>query len=112
MRDVASLSYNTPLGKAGRLPDRVGPTLDQTAIPGIAAIHYVPTIGTSGTTEASAANIAAKNIYAYVRYANSGARNYEAVDLMMYLMACDSAYMLYAHMCGIYSALLRANGAN
>lgn len=76
------------------------------------AIRYIPTIGTSSSAEASAANIAAKNIYSYVRYANSGARNYEANDLMMYLLAMDSAYTFYAYLCGIYSAAKNANGAN
>lgn len=49
-------------------------------------------IGSTREGEFSAINIAAKNTFAVVRYENSGATNYEAVDMMMYLIAVIDAY--------------------
>lgn len=80
--------------------------------PGIAILNFIPGIGHSvdGT---SAANMAASNIYSYVRFANSGAKNYDAPDLMQYLLAADSAYMMYEFvkrligLVNVYSAMNR-----
>lgn len=100
LRDAASYSYNSPLGKAipwdsiynvnsgnldGYPPD---------SIPGIDVLSFVPTIGVS-VSSASPANLAAQNIYTYVRYMNSGSKNYDQADLMIYLLAMDSIYMVW-----------------
>lgn len=64
--DVANISYNLPLGTGSRLPARDKNQMDQvekTAIPGIMVLNFVSSIGSSGTTESTAVNIAAKNIY-------------------------------------------------
>lgn len=96
-----------------RFPSRVADQgRDTFVVPGIMTFMYAPSIGVAFSTDSAAINVAAKNIYAYVRFANSGARNYDAPNLMTYLLALDSAYQIYA--CGVrlYAALIQANASN
>lgn len=65
-----------------------------TSIPGFMFIHWNPTIGVS-TDGNSPVNVTARNIYSFVRHANSGAANYDSTDLMIYLLAMDSIYSCY-----------------
>lgn len=62
----------------------------KTYIPSIMAIDYFPSFGTS-TSKVSGINMAATQLYTWYRQANSGARNYEAPDLMMYCLAMEDA---------------------
>lgn len=63
------------------------------AVPGVLALNIVPSIGTYDDSNAtSAVNLAAKNIYSYVRHANSGSNNYDAPDLMMTILAADQVF--------------------
>lgn len=102
VKDVANISFNTPIGKP--LGDEItiarttGENTTEPAriVPGVMVLRYFITPGMTDGTVSDAVNIAARNIYSYVRYANSGASNYEPVDLMMYLLAMDSLYTLYA----------------
>lgn len=104
LRDSASFSFNNPLGNSVTLfPSNV--TVDtKYAIPGVMSLYLQPGPGVSqnGT---SPVNIAARNIYSYVRHANSGHTNYESADLMMYLLAMDSAYSMLAFMYRAYGIL-------
>lgn len=109
VKDVASVSYGQPLGSLVRSYTVQG---NVTKFPGIMAIHFIPTIGITGKTDTTPINVAAKNIYGYVRYANSGARNYEAVDLMLYLLAIDSAITQLQFAKTLYSVALTAKGEN
>lgn len=102
LRDAASYSYNNPLGSnvpwnnliTGGANLSFGPVQisgSNKAFPGLMSISVLPCIGIS-THSGSPANIAAENVYSYVRYMNSGAKNYDQADLMLYLMAMDSIY--------------------
>lgn len=52
----------------------------------VGTVRYIPSIGvTSSRTDSI--NMAAVQLYTYVRHANSGAKNYEAPDLMMEILA-------------------------
>lgn len=91
-KDVASFSFNNALGASFEIGTHGLTTLVQPkkySLPGIMTIPYVPSIGYSADGT-SAANIAAKNFYSFVRHQNSGHANYDSPDLMMYLMAMDS----------------------
>lgn len=97
LKDTASLSYNTALGAPMTVgsPKYMGST-DRAGIPGILQLYFMPTIGpTIGTqiTSVNGIDVAANKIYTYVRHQNSGHSNYDAPDLMMYLLAMDSIYM-------------------
>lgn len=65
-----------------------------TTLPSAMQVSYIPSIGYSDTGEA-AINIAAKRLYTFVRHANSGAKVYEAPDLMMYIIAMENCYRLW-----------------
>lgn len=73
-------------------------------MPGIWTIGIVPTYGVCDSP-VSAANISARNLYSFVRHANSGHTNYEAADLMLYILAMDSIFSLYQHCARAYGVM-------
>lgn len=125
VKDVANLAFGAPLGSR-TLHDMTMVLSDSTTdqykfdfalrakVPGIMVLNFSPTAGNTGnkSSDSMAINIVAKNIYSFVRYANSGARNYESVDLMMYLLAMDSLISYRASLMRLYSLLLTAKAEN
>lgn len=101
VKDTAQISFNNPLGA------KVASIGGDKYIPGIMAIKLGHTVGIN-----AAANNAAKNIYAYVRYANSGSKNYEPNDIMAYILQMCDVYSYHAYLCRIYSLALTAKGHN
>lgn len=97
---AGNLSFNNPLGSRVYLND----STTGLVLPGICELEFVPTMGVASDLT-DPVNVAANNIYTWVRHMNSGARNYEAPDLMMWLVAMDSLYMYHAWMCRIYGVL-------
>lgn len=93
LRDSASYSYNSPVGTD--LPFQFDLNVKHnpkaTSVPSLLGLHFIMGPGVSEDAS-SPVNLAAQNIYAYVRYNNSGAKNYDSPDLMMYLLAMDSLY--------------------
>lgn len=65
--------------------------LNDESLPGVCALYFRPTIGYSDNST-SAVNIAARNMYSFIRHANSGHANYDAPDLMMYIIAMSSVH--------------------
>lgn len=59
--------------------------------PGICAIQVLPGLGNTAY-ELDAPNIAANAMYVYIRHMNSGAKNYDAPDLMNYVLAMDEVF--------------------
>lgn len=93
--DACSVGFATPLG----LPLTAhGFT---TNVPGIMRIDYVPSIGLS-ENNVSPINMAAQSIYSYVNYANSRNTSYDRTDMMLFLIAMDSAYAYLSHLKRIY----------
>lgn len=82
-----------------------------TQVAGILTMDIIPTIGISETPN-SPANIAAQQIYSLVRQKNSGAKNYDKTDLMMMIVAMDSAYTVYEDMMRAYRMLGSYNTNN
>lgn len=108
LRDAASYSYNNPIGMPlpknlwqGGPSTGAGLAANPEFVPSLMSIKVLPTIGVSEDSS-SPANLAANNIYAYVRYQNSGAKNYDQADLMLYLLAMDSIYACWNWMKRIY----------
>nr|AVX53379.1 putative capsid [Marmot picobirnavirus] len=123
LNDAGQLSFNNPLGVG--LPGVVNGDPNSTLMftPGVCKLHFMPGVGYS-EDNSSALNLAARRIYTFIRHANSGSANYDSPDLMMYLLAVNSAYMTYVQcvraygIANVYSmynrylpdALLRAAG--
>lgn len=93
LQNACNLSFGNPIGA---IVDHggIGSKALNRRIPGIMTLGLVTGPGYSGSRE-SAANIASKNIYSFIRQANSGGKNYDPNDLMSYLLAVDEAYMLF-----------------
>lgn len=128
LADAASYSYNQPVGS--KLPTSVlyrintesssaFPTVTVTSsetkssrtVPGVMNLYTGLLPGVSLNYQ-SPLNLAAQNIYSYVRYMNSGAKNYDPQDLMMYLLALDSAYAcwnFYKRIYGLASSYSQSN---
>nr|UVJ88904.1 putative capsid protein [Picobirnavirus sp.] len=104
IKDVASLSFNTALGADTYLRSPGTSSAFRLSVPGVMAIKTVPTIGV-GSDMYSPANIAARDVYSDVRKANSGSKNYDPADLMIYLLAMDSIYGFWAWMVRLYGTL-------
>lgn len=68
--------------------------------PGLMLIDIMPVLGNAGF-----ANTAAQQLYTLIRKANSGATNYDQTDLMMYVLAMDSAFMMYQDLARVYSLM-------
>lgn len=105
-KDVANFSFNNAVGdrvlrvplqglEGRQLPNHV------LRLPGIAAVMVAPSIGVS-TWENSPVNVAAKDIYSFVRHANSGHANYDPADLMIYLLAADSVQTFWSYLVRAY----------
>lgn len=74
-------------------------------LPGVMKIGFSPIVG-SKNDATTPVNVAANNVYAFVRHANSGHANYDAPDLMLYLLAMDYVYMFYSFMVRVYGSML------
>ena len=103
LRDAASFPYSWPLGNRLNLGPNA-PEVNKGSLPGIMGIWTAPTFGWSDNPN-SPINVAARNIYSYVRHANSGHANYDAPDLMLYLCAMDSVYSYLAYLKRIYGVV-------
>jgi len=93
VKDVASFWFSKPLGfPIKQFSDEAD--YIETA-PGICTLYYIPGPGVSNSP-ASAVNTVARAAYVFQRYVNSGSKTYEPADLMMYFLAMDSAYQMWA----------------
>lgn len=106
-KDVASFSFNNALGAQYILTDDTQSSVDQIVgteeglkvtpqnitddIPGILVLPSAPAVNPSSNAY-SALNLATKDLYKRVRKMNSGSTNYDAPDLMLYILAMDSIY--------------------
>lgn len=103
LKDFANFPYGAPVGRT--VPGYYPTANSGSAVPGLCTIELVPSIGVS-KNENSAINVSARNIYSYVRHRNSGSTNYEAPDLMIYLMAMDSIYSFLSWMKRLYGLMM------
>lgn len=111
VRDAASFPFSHPVGTrlSFHLDIPTGVTTQSsisrfTSVPGAIIMLYAPVLG--GSTDAvSPINVAARALYSYVRHANSGARNYDSPDLMLYVYGMKDVYAYYASMVRLYGMM-------
>ena len=111
LRDTASFPYSWPLGN----PLTLFPTEAEgngSTVPGVMAIHISPAIGYAEADSVAPVNVAARNVYTFVRHQNSGHVNYDAPDLMLYLLAMDSCYSYIAWLKRIYGVMMTFSYTN
>lgn len=109
LKDAASYSFNNPLGN--KLSLYSGTAGGAFSVPGVYSIRCVAVPGKSLDNN-SPVNVAARNIYSFVRHANSGHSNYESSDLMLYLLAMDQLYSILAFMTRAYGVMGTYNQTN
>lgn len=96
-KDVASIPFNyipgTNFKVNGTLtPDGGSPVNYPTAsLFSVMGLPYINSIGVTNN-RTQGANMAAVQLYTFIRHANSGARNYEAADVMMYILEMRDVY--------------------
>lgn len=117
LRDAGALSFNNPVGSkisyvgSVKVADKDYVNADQFYTPGIMVMKANPIPGISANSN-SPLNVASRNIYSWVRHANSGHANYEAPDLMIYLLAMDNAYLMYAHFARVLGVIMAYDQKN
>lgn len=105
VNDSASLAWSTPIGSQTTSLDAGVNYNYAIGQPGIMTLDVIPVLGYS-EDNTSAVNIAARNVYSFVRHVNSGHANYDAPDLMLYMLALDSAYSFLCWMTRTYGYLM------
>lgn len=103
VKDTASYPFQFPLGVKHNV-DGTDTWISGTAVPGVAALHWDPSIGMPDA-EVDPVNIAMRNLYAFIRHANSGHTNYDAPDLMLYLLAMDNVFSYHAMLKRLYGVM-------
>lgn len=114
LKDVASFSFNAPLGdriSMSKMFPNNGNSQAGCSIPGLMTLTVAPCAGVSIDAQ-SPLNIAAQKLYSQVRYKNSGAANYDPTDLMLYILAMDSLYSAWNWMQRIYGCASDYNPMN
>lgn len=119
LQNAARFSFYTPQGSAMNLspnavPDESGTTWgydNKFILPGVMALRVGPSIGYSNDRQ-SDINVAAFKLYSWVRHLNSGSSNYEAPDLMMYVLATSELYASYQFLARTYGLLATYSQVN
>lgn len=94
LKNVASIPFSWAVGTPIDLDNALLKTTTSKGkftIPGICRLVVYPSISRS-VDASSPINIASNRVYAFVRHANSGSKNYDAPDLMLYLLAVCNVY--------------------
>lgn len=107
LRDAASIPYSWSVGTPIDFDDPLTATAAnrKLTVPGIQAIKLQPSVGQSSDVS-SPVNTAANATYAFVRHANSGHSNYDAPDLMLYIMAMSQVYSYIVFLQRIYGVAM------
>lgn len=88
---AASIPYNHLTGTITNTGGTLGDDHKHYAVPGAISLSIIPCPGFAALPS-DPVNVASNAIYSFVRHQNSGHANYDAPDLMLYLMAMDNAY--------------------
>lgn len=102
--DAGDVSYSQVAGLQIPLSDNgsgVHFSDNANVVPGVLALKYLPTIG-EAINKDSAVNVTSKALYAYIRSKISGSRPYDDVDVMMYDIAMDSAFIWWSEAIRVY----------
>lgn len=95
LRDAASFPFSWPTGATNThdlsLYDEAHTEPPYSRVPGIVSLRTAPTIGFA-LRATDPINVAAQALYSFVRHANSGHSNYDAPDLMLYILGMASNY--------------------
>jgi hypothetical protein len=80
-------------------------------LPGVMGIQLMPSYGDL-SSDANALEIQKNALYVWMRQANSGSRNYEAADLMLYVLAGENLVKVWSYLTRLYALLETYNSVN
>lgn len=105
LRDSASIPYSWALGTPIDMSNPLNVNADKrkVIIPGLQTLYLTPSVGQSSSAD-SPINVASNSTYAFIRHANSGHSNYDAPDLMLYIMAMSQVYSYIVFLQRAYGA--------
>lgn len=112
-RDSASIPFSWATGTTVQFNNFYANTYDEsfsghglnnTVIPGICALKLSPTVGFT-MSKTDPINVAATAVYSFVRHANSGSANYDAPDLMLYILAMGDFIAMLNHFIRVYGTV-------
>lgn len=113
--DTCRLPYNIPVGlpvgRVGNLDAIIQHVDEDYAIPGIAVMSVVPTIG-NAKTSVDPVNVAFAGMYTHMRSTNSGRWDFFAPDVAMATLAADSLYYTVKYYQRAYNTLFMFHNAN
>lgn len=114
-KNVTGINFGNQVGAPFRWnPSLVGQdgNLYPYTAAGVCGIHFIPTLGAANSTlDTPAARVAAQ-MYSAMRMKLGSTASYDATDIMLYMGAMDSAYVLYAMGAKIYGMLRYASPFN
>lgn len=93
-KKAGSINFSYPLGYDINLDNPLHKELTDKgsfSFPGMMALSVLPAMGLS-LDASSALNLAAFKLYSFIRHENSGSRNYDAPDLLLYVAAVTDVY--------------------
>lgn len=107
-KKAGSLNFTYPLGYTLDLDSALfaaKPEIGQQTFPGMMKLDVMPALPASKDA-ASALNVASFKLYTFIRHENSGSRNYDAPDLLLYVLGVAE---LYAYVNWLQRTYLVAN---
>lgn len=93
-KKAGSLNFTFPLGYTIDLESDLfagNPNIGKQTFPGMMALQIHPSLPKSSDA-ASSVNVAAFKLYTFIRHENSGSRNYDAPDLLLYVLGVAELY--------------------
>lgn len=120
LRDSSSINFSWPTGSDvyGNVTTPTGDTATPylTRVPGVCALRIKPNFG--NVTDEGPIDLinpittASKRLYSFVRHANSGHSNYDAPDLMLYVLAMGDIYSYVVWCQRLYAYALMYDARN
>lgn len=112
LRDAASIPFSAAIGTRidyGSVIGNNGNIENNTsfynglrsAVPGVMSFRITPAFGYANSGN-DPINVAANAIYSFLRQANSGAKNYDAPDMMIYCLAMTQVYSYISFLQRVY----------
>lgn len=113
MKLAANFSFASNLGSKFRIETTSAMPFNdiKCSVPGIMKIRTAMAPGIA-TDNSDPINVAARNVYAYVRHANAGHSNYDCPDLMLYFLMVDSLYAALSWMMRVAGSMRYYNIRN
>lgn len=120
LRDAATMNFTLPMGsnmdmnfieRSWNGKESLTENVSDYKLPGICSLNVVPSFG-KVENPTDPLNVAATAVYSFIRHANAGHANYDAPDLMMYIVSMASVYSYINYLQRVYATSMLFAGQN